>query len=155
MPHSASLKLRWLYCLAIVSAIFPLGVSGWVTMSLGVSTLGTVPFLGPLVLLLIGLVRIYQVATDAERLDAYEVSGLLRLLRVAGIVGMSLGVLYVILQLGYRPLVSKLFIHRSESGVEFYVVGMYIALLSGMGSLGVLLFEASRLFGFETRLKNG
>jgi len=39
-----------------------------------------------------------------------------------------------------------------ESGVEFFVVGVYIALLAGVGPLGILLFEISRLFGFERRV---
>ena len=153
MPIYASLPLRWIYCLAIVSAVFPVGVSGWVTMTMGPSVLASVPLVSPVLLLALGIFRIYQVVTDRDRLDSVEISGLIRLLRIVGLVAMFIGVLYLVLQLGYRPLVSALVDRRSESGVEFYLAGIYVALLSGTGSLGVVLFEASRILGFEAQAK--
>ena len=37
----------------------------------------------------------------------------------------------------------------SSDLVEFYIVGIYLALAGGVGVLGLLLFEFSRLLGFE------
>ncbi|MDO9001811.1 MAG: hypothetical protein Q7V20_00010 [Aquabacterium sp.] len=38
---------------------------------------------------------------------------------------------------------------RTESGAEFFVVGLYLSLASGIGMLGLLAFEFSRLLAFE------
>jgi hypothetical protein len=41
-----------------------------------------------------------------------------------------------------------------DAGVAFFVVGIVIYLISSAGLAGLLMFEASRLFGFEVRLKD-
>jgi hypothetical protein len=38
---------------------------------------------------------------------------------------------------------------RTESGAEFFVVGMYLSVAAGIGMLGLLSFEFSRLLAFE------
>jgi len=38
---------------------------------------------------------------------------------------------------------------HTDSGAEYFVAGMYLALLGGIGTFGLLFFEFSRLVGFE------
>ena len=149
MHHAASVQLRVFYCLAVVSAVLPFGMSGWVAMTIGPSPMPMVPYLGPLTLLLIGIWRIYQVSRSPVTLDSYVYGGALKALRVIGLIAMGVGVLYLIVRFAAGPLMRILVPRRSDSGVEFYIVGVYLALLSGVGPLGILLFETSRLFGFE------
>lgn len=44
---------------------------------------------------------------------------------------------------------AVLITHRSENGIEFFVVGMHLALLGGIGFLGIITFEVSRLPSFD------
>ncbi len=44
---------------------------------------------------------------------------------------------------------AALITHRSENGIELFVVGIYLAMLGGIGFLGLITFELSRLLGFE------
>ncbi len=153
MNYESSIKLRLLYCLAILSAIFPFGMSGWVSMTVGPNLL-SVPYIGPISLLFIGIWRIYKVTRYPHTLDSYVQGLFLKALRVIGIIGMSVGVVYFVLRFGANDIVHMWVPSRSESGVEYYVVGVYLSLIGGMGSLGVFLFEASRLFGFERQRKS-
>jgi hypothetical protein len=41
---------------------------------------------------------------------------------------------------------------RTESGAEFFAVGLYFSLAAGVGILGLLAFEFSRLLAFERNL---
>lgn len=154
MHDTASAQLRVFYSFAVVSAVLPFGMSGWVAMTVGPSPMPTVPYIGPLLLLLIGIWRIYQVARYPATLDSYVYGGAVKALRIIGLFSMAVGVLYLIARFAAGPLM-RLGPRRSESGVEFYVVGVYLALLSGVGPLGILLFETSRLFGFERKKMTG
>lgn len=42
---------------------------------------------------------------------------------------------------------------RTESGAEFFAVGLFLSLASGIGVLGLLAFEFSRLLAFERRAR--
>jgi hypothetical protein len=149
MKQPATNSLRWLYCLAILSVIFPTGMSGWVAMTVGGSPFQVIPYIGAIVFLALGIWRMYLVIRHAGTLESFVYSGLLKFLRVVGIIGMVIGVLYLVLRFSYRPIIQSLVKRPSESGVEFYVVGVYLSLLGGFGSLGIILFELSRLLGFE------
>lgn len=150
MQVNASWKIRTLYCLAVLSAIIPFGMSGWVAATVGPRPMPMVPYLGPIALLFVGLWRIYLVARYPSSLDSYIFDVGTRALRIVGIIAMVVGVLYLILRFGAGPLMKLLRGgRRTESGVEFYVVGVYLTFISGVGPLGILLFEASRIFGFE------
>lgn len=147
--------MKVFYCLAVASAVLPFGMSGWVAMTVGGNPMPVVPYLGPLLLLVIGIWRIYQVSRYPGTLDSYVYGGALTVLRVFGLIAMGIGVLYLVVQLGGGMLVRALVPRRTESGVEFYVLGVYLALVSGIGPLGILLFETSRLFGFERHKRMG
>ena len=148
MYKEASLSVRTLYCLAVLSAIFPFGMSGWVAATLGTFQVGRIFLVFPIVILGAGLWRIYVVARRRETLDSYVPDGALKVMRV---VGMGVAVIYLLLRLG-----SSFFLRSlgntgdiSTRGVLSYVAGVYFALFSGAASLGVMIFEFSRLLGFE------
>ena len=154
MNQSASITLRWLYCLAVLSVVLPFGMSGWVAATLGGSPLQSIPFVGPIVFLVLGVWRIYLVARHPETLESFVYGGALKFIRVVGVIGMAIGVLYLVMRFAYRPIVQSLVKRPSESGVEFYVVGVYLALVGGVAPLGIILFELSRLLGFERNNKD-
>ena len=47
------------------------------------------------------------------------------------------------------PLMRTLMTSRTESGAEFFLVGMYLSLAAGVGMLGLFSFEFGRLLSFE------
>ena len=65
---------------------------------------------------------------------------------------MAVGILFVVATFASYPLMRMFVQRRTESRVEFYVIVLFLGLLSGIGPMGVMLFEASRLFGFERRI---
>lgn len=48
-----------------------------------------------------------------------------------------------------NPLMRALMTSHTESGAEYFVAGMYLSMLGGIGTLGLLCFELSRLVAFE------
>lgn len=147
--QSASNGLRLIYCLAVLSAVLPFGMSGWVALTVGRSPLQSVPYIGWIVVLLLGAWRIYAVARFRGTLDSFVYGGVLKFLRGAGILCMTVGAGALILRLASKPLVMALVHQRSDDGIEFFVVGLFLALIGGVGSLGLVFFELSRLVGFE------
>jgi hypothetical protein len=51
-----------------------------------------------------------------------------------------------------RPLGRLLAPHGSDNGIEFFIVGLVIAVLATLAPMGLLLFEFSRLRAFELSL---
>jgi hypothetical protein len=97
----------------------------------------------------LGIWRIWVVAADRMALDSPQTEGVLLAARVLGVVFLYLGTLVFVLNVVGRPLIRALITRPSENGVELYVAGMYLAMLGGIGTLGLLLFEYSRLRSFE------
>ena len=62
MYTEASPGLRILYCLAVISAVFPYGMSGWVALTLGASPRPVFFVALPALFLAVGPWRIYRVA---------------------------------------------------------------------------------------------
>lgn len=151
MNRPASFWLKLFYCLTVLSAIVPIGLasSGWVRASTGGGFVSVVPFVGPLLLLALGLYRVFLVARVPGTLDSPPVAGVSALLRAIGVFCIYAGGLVGILNWVSRPLMHLLITKPSETGVEFYVVGVYLALAGGVVVLGLLLFEFSRLLAFE------
>jgi hypothetical protein len=149
MYSEPSVLLRALYCLAVLSAIYPSGMSGWVA-----ATLGGAPSLYRIPTLLfaaLGLWRIYAVARHRHTLGSYVFPGPLKVLRVVGIVGLVIGTLYLVLRIGVAPIVRSLneVGDSSTRGIAGYVAGVYVALLQTVVTPGIIVFELSRLLGFE------
>ena len=75
--------------------------------------------------------------------------GLLSWCRALGIGLMALGVIAFVFQFFVGPIGRMLFSQRTESGAEFFVVGIWLAMFTAVTPISVLLFEASRLLSFE------
>ena len=141
--------LKVAYSLVILSAVLPIGLasSGWVSLATGAS--GGVPILGQIVRLLLGLYRVFLVAKVPGTLDAPEIAGLAVALRGIGIFLLVVGSIFAALNLVSRPLLMAVPSSYRSAAPIFFVAGMYLAVLSGLGLLGLTLFEFSRLLGFE------
>lgn len=120
--------LKWAYAIVILGAVVPLGVasSGWVAMATGSSFPGTVPFLGPLVFLVLGVYRAYLVARIPGALVSLPVEGFALALRRLGAACLYFGAAVALLNLAARPLMRALLTSRTESGAEFFVAGVYL-----------------------------
>ena len=149
MPLPAPTYLKAAYILVVLSTILPIGLasSSWVSLATGGT--GGIPILGPIVLLLLGLYRIFLVAKVPGTLDAPDVAGLGIALRKIGIILLVVGSVFAALNLVSRPLMLLIPSSARNAAPIFFVAGMYLAILSGLGLLGLTLFEFSRLLGFE------
>lgn len=151
MNQKPSLILKIAYCLVLLAAILPFGLakSGWISLATGGAGIGFVPFLGPLVFLGLGLYRIYLVIRVPNVLDSPKATGLATFLRAVGTFFIYIGVLASVLSWVAGPLMRAFMTTRTESGAEFFVVGLYLSLAGGIGMLGLSSFEFSRLLAFE------
>ena len=149
MHQKAHRSLKVAYCLVLLSAISPFGLakSGWV--ALGTSGFGSTLLIGPLAFLALGLYRIYLVARVPGVLDSNAVSGFEALLLNIGKVLLYVGSVVAILSWVARPLMHAFVQRRTESGAEYFIVGMYLAMAGGLGVLGLFFFEFGRLRAFE------
>lgn len=150
---AASLATRVAYCFVLLGVMVPFGLaaSGWVRVTTGGGAMGFVPFFGPLLVLLFGLYRIFVVARSADTLATPPAQGGLAFVRAAGVLLLYLGAVMTILGWFAGPLMRTMLHAHSESGVEFYFVGVVLAFLGQIGLLGLFLFEFSRLRIFETQ----
>ncbi len=121
-------------------------------MARGVSAGGALALLGVLALPLLGLYRVYQVARVPGTLYLFPVSGAALLLRKIGALALYIGAVAAVLSFASGPIMRALVRHPSESGVEFFVVGMYLSPFASLGLVGLVLFEYSRLIGFEKQV---
>ncbi|HYD63286.1 MAG TPA: hypothetical protein VEC35_23220 [Noviherbaspirillum sp.] len=151
MHHQPSFALKFSYCLVILGTVVPVGLanSGWVALATGATPMGMIPFLGPILLLALGLYRIYLVWRMKGTLDSPPLSGGIAALRAIGVFCIHLGAVITIAAWSAGPLMRLLIKQQTESGAEFFVVGVYLSLVAGIGLLGFLLFEFSRLVAFE------
>jgi hypothetical protein len=156
MKTEASRSLKWLYCLTLIAAIFPsglFGAAGWVGLATG-GGLFSGGIVALVILLAIFIYRIVLVVRSPHTLDAYVTGTRIKLLRylaiflmVAGLIG-SFAIFFI------KPLALGVFGKPGDGGVAFFVMGILIYLISSAGLLGLLMFETSRLFGFEARLND-
>jgi hypothetical protein len=86
-------------------------------------------------------------------LDAFEVAGVAKVLRGIGVLALYVGAFIAIVNWVGGPVMRMLITAPSESGVEFYVAAVFLGLLSGIGTLGLTLFELSRLLSFEAEAR--
>jgi len=149
MIQIAGKFLKWLYCLTLVAMIVPsglLGASGAVGMATGGGLIGG----GPIVALLLvaGMVyRIYQVVRFSGALDVYVSGSGGKVVHGLGIFLMIVGLAASLLVFFIKPLTLAIFGQAGDAGVAFFVVGVFLYLISATGWLGVILFELNRLIG--------
>ena len=151
MKNAASTSLKWVYSLVVLSAVLPVGLaaSKWVALARGGGVMSGVLFIGPLLFLALGVYRIYSVARVPGTLSSTRLEGFPLFLRRVGIFALYVGSVVAILGWLAGPLMKLLMTQHTESGAEFFVVGVYLSMLGGIGILGLVLFELSRLIGFE------
>lgn len=98
------------------------------------------------------LYRIVKVVRKPHTLDAHITSKRILLLRRFGIVLMVLGVVGSLAIFFVKTISLGIFSKPGDSGIAFFVTGIFVYLVSSVGLPGLLIFEASRLFGFEAKL---
>jgi hypothetical protein len=153
MNLKTPISLKVAYCLVVLRAVVPFGIarSGWVTLATGGTR--SVALIGPLVFLALGLYRVFVVVRVARVLDSPITVGVATALRVLGQVLLYLGAVIAILGWLAGPLMHAFIQRRSEDGVEYFVVGMYLAMVGGLGVIGLICFEFSRLLAFERQAR--
>ena len=153
MHQTTPSSIKWAYSLVVLSAVIPIGLasSGWVGLATGGSSLG-VPFVGPIAILIIGLYRVFIVAKVPGTLDAPEIFGFGKVLRKIGTFLLYIGAVVGLFNLVSRPLLHALPSQYTSGAPVFFIVGVYLSLLGGLGLLGLISFELSRLLGFEQNI---
>lgn len=152
MAYRSSWPLRIAYIGSILGVVLPVGLSasGWVGLSLGRGgASGVVAALSSIVLVAVAIWRIWVVAADRSALNAPRATGALSAARILGMFLLYVGTVVFVLNLVGRPLMRALVTRPSENGIEYYVAGLYLAFFAGLGSLGLILFEYSRIRSFE------
>jgi membrane protein DedA with SNARE-associated domain len=149
-----SLGTQVLYVLTLLAMILPaLPMLRFAGMWSGPAGANIVPILVsvvPALLLMVALfMRAAYVFRQRRRLDAPAAPGRLDELRRLALLFMAIGCAATLLQVFLGPLVRALMPQRSGNGVEFFVVSLWLFPLVSLSSLGVMLFEASRLLAFE------
>lgn len=141
---------KFIYCLTIFSIVLPFGLasSSWVRMTVG-GGLAFIPFIGPLLMLTVGLGRCAQVWRNPHVLDGPVVAGYLRIIQMIGVALIYAGALIGIANWLSIPMVKIFIKDAGPNGILYYAIGVYLALMSGVGILGLMIFEATRLVGFE------
>lgn len=156
MKAAASVPLKWAYCLVLLFAVLPLGLAGssWVALARG--GIGySLPLLSVLPMLVLAVYRVYLVVRMPGALSSYPAAGFGRALRALGVFAIYLGAAVSIASLAAGPLMRALMTSHTESGAEYFVVGLYLSLLGGIGTLGLLCYELSRLIAFERHAAPG
>jgi hypothetical protein len=137
------------YALILLIAVIPFGYSGWVSLARG-----GLPAAGAALLpfIVFALYRAYLVLARPGTLDAPRVEGSLVWLRRIGLTLMAVGVVMSAARFAVVPIGRALFPRGSDNGIEFFVVGLAVAVLGSIAPLGLGLFEYSRLRSFEVWL---
>lgn len=153
MDRPASFLLKLLYCLIVLGAALMVGVSssGWVLVSARASPAVLILALGPLLFLAIGLHRVYRVARVRGTLDAPPMAGLAAALRSIGVAFIYLGAVAGLLSFASKPLMQMMAKGQAHAGIAFALISIWLTVAAGLGLLGVLVFEYSRLLGFEAQ----
>jgi len=151
--HQPSFGLRGAYCVVLLGAVLPFGVSrsGWVALAFGGSPLWFASYFGWLLAIGLVLYRVYLVARVRGVLASPQGSGFIALLRGCGIFLIYVGVPVTVLDWSARPLIKALLTTRTQSGAEFLVFGIVLGFAGAVGLLGILMFEFSRMRAFELR----
>ncbi len=155
MSIRASGFLKVLYCLALLLSVIPapfLGESGWVGLATGRGILAG-GMLSSLAMFIAFIYRIFLVIKFKNTLSAVYVKSITALIRKLGIFLMILGVFGALSICFTRIIALGIFGHPGQGGIAYFAVGVYAHLISSLGLPGVIIFEASRLFGFEQSLR--
>jgi len=139
-----------MYCLVLLGAVLPFGIAatGWVALAKP-SSIALLPFVGPALFIVLGLYRVFVVMRNASTLSSPEANGIASYMRPIGVFLLYIGAVLTVLGWLAGPLMHTLVRSHTDSGAGFFLVGVYFALLAPIGTIGLILFELSRLRGFE------
>lgn len=144
----AHLLLKLCYCLNLFGLLLPLAFAGLSSLSSGGDTpplIALIAAIVGLVLTLIGLYRIGLVLGVPGTLDAWPATGVTDGLHKAGT-----ALVYVGAAVGVMGTLSRPWMHVTDA-----LVGTpALALAAGVGLVGLVLFEFSRLLSFEQRARD-
>ena len=151
MLINPSLGLRAAYCLVLLGFIIPVALSTalWPQLAQGQWRFAGVSFMLTLIMAAVAACRIYLVVRSPTALCSPRLSGGAAFVRKLGILLIFIGLVATILEWVAGPLMRTYFSSRSESGVEFFVVAFILGMVKMTGTSGLILFELSRLLGFE------
>ena len=159
----ASKWLKTLYCTCLItSLITTVFNSGLYTVSIFSRTgwatgdgwmLAAATGFGGLLLLALMIYRVVTVVKLRPSLDAFVASKFQRVLRVIGIAGMVVGIVGALALFFVQSIALGIFGRSGAVGAVYLVVSVYaVMLVSGVGLPSLLLFELSRMVGFEANL---
>jgi len=153
MSRNVSLATRVAYCIVVLGAVLPVGMatSIWLIRISGANALSLLPALAPLLLLAIGLYRIYLVLRRPSTLAVPPTQGGLAFLRMAGQVLMYAGAVLVVVRWLAVSVMHSTTFGLSQGSMLLYLVTVTLGLFGQVGVLGLLLFEISRLRAFEVQ----
>jgi hypothetical protein len=157
MPISKPLKTA--YVLSVIAVVMPsiflLIISGEIKRQLSFGAFSTIVSLGATFLLLaLCIYRLVIVFRQENALASYQVSGPALLLRRVGAAFIYIGAGVLFLNFAAFPLIKAFVMHNKTDGVEFFVGGLYLSYLQSFGDTGLIMFELSRLIGFENHVRN-
>lgn len=147
---STSASMRLVYVLALLASVVPLGRSGWVSLAMGAGSWAGVALV---IVVALAIYRVVLVLTRPDALDAPVAEGIVHWCRVLGVGMACIGLVIFALNFFIGPIGHALFPRGSDNGVEFFVIGLWLALLGGLTPVGLLLFEFSRMQAFEHWLR--
>lgn len=153
MEIKASRILKLVYCLTLLGSIFPVGLaasSGWIGLAFGGGLLRA-GFLLPIALLLLLGYRIFTVIRNPGALDVYVAGFFSRAIRFFSILLIWGGFASMASLFFVKPIALAIFHKAGDGGVAYFVVGMYLVMLAGMGIIGIAMFEGVRFIGTRSR----
>lgn len=150
---------KLVYCLTLVGAVLPLGMSGWVGLTVGGTALSFLALLGKYavialsLLVVLAMARIWRILRDPDVLSAYVYSPFQSLLLKVSVVLLYISGLAFALRL-FSPVIATLMMGSRGAGIGAYALSVWFTLLGMAGPLALFLFEYSRLLGFEYARRN-
>ena len=152
--ESPARSVRILYVLGLFAMLLSSVQSGWVGLATGGSPVLLLFGLGGTVMSIVAIGRAMQVTLGAGVLDApLAQRGSIHWCRRIGLCLMAAGVLAELPRLLLVPITRAIFGPPSGNGIEYFIMGVAMAAFSGLAPTGVLLFELSRMLGFERWLR--
>lgn len=151
-------SVRALYVVALLAFIPSVlaGGSGWISLAMGGGLTSTVGITVTFIVLALILFRSYLVLRYPMTLDARVPNLAGKFLRASGIFSMFIGAAAGIGLFFIKPITLSIFKSAGDSGIGYFVVGIYLVILANLGWLGCLIFELSRVFGVRSsKLKKG
>jgi len=154
VPFPSSWPLRIAYVGTLLGALLPLKrdlMGGGSGISIG--NWRYVLLVPSLALAAICVWRLVMVLTDKNALDSLAVEGPLLAARRLGMLFMYLATGIFLLTILGGPLIWLSFSDKSVTGAVGLVLGFFLTLLAGIGPIGLIAFEFSRLRAFELMSK--